>query len=75
MRTTLDIDDRLLAAARSRARLHGTTIGQEVSRLGLAGLAPQASEDSASTAHGLVLLPATGRTFTSEDVAEALEDE
>lgn len=38
MRTTLDIDDSVLAAARSLARARGCSVGQAVSELALRGL-------------------------------------
>lgn len=38
MRTTLDLDDRVLAAARSMARTRGTSLGRVVSELALRGL-------------------------------------
>lgn len=40
MRTTLDIDDTVLAAARSLARSRGISIGAAVSQLALEGLRP-----------------------------------
>lgn len=39
MRTTLDLDDRVLAAARSLARANSTSVGREISALALKGLA------------------------------------
>ncbi|PRY57064.1 hypothetical protein BCF74_11769 [Knoellia remsis] len=38
MRTTLDLDDRVLAAARSIARAQRTSLGKAVSELALKGL-------------------------------------
>jgi hypothetical protein len=47
MRTTLDIEDDVLAAARELARRQGTTTGQMVSRLMRAALSGAASTDQA----------------------------
>ena len=75
MRTTLDIDPRVLAVARSRVdQGQYKSLGEAVSALALAGL------DSAAqvpvTAGGLVLLPAAdGHVVTDEMVAAALLDD
>ena len=44
MRTTLDIDERVLAAARSKARHEGISLGRAVSALALDGLRPPPDE-------------------------------
>ncbi|WP_448072588.1 DUF2191 domain-containing protein [Georgenia yuyongxinii] len=41
MRTTLDLDDTVLAAARARARSQGVSLGRAVSDLALRGLRAQ----------------------------------
>jgi len=75
MRTTLEIDPRVLAAA--RARVHegrSRSIGEAVSGLALAGLEAEAPRQP--TTGGLVLLPSVpGHVVTDEMVAEALLDE
>lgn len=76
MRTTLDLDPRLLAAAKARANHRGITLGAAVSELGLRGLAseqPAAREE----VHGLVMLPATGdrHLITDRMVADALAED
>lgn len=43
MRTTLELDDRVLAAARSLARARGTSLGEAVSELARRGLASGSS--------------------------------
>lgn len=73
MRTTLDIDDRVLAAARSRARARGITIGQALSELALRGYqadeAPHAQKD-------FPMLPAVpGHVITDEMVERALAED
>lgn len=76
MRTTLDIDPRVLAAA--RASVHAgkhVSLGEAVSALALAGLSNLTSPSAAST-HGLVLLPSvSGRVVTDEMVTDAALDD
>lgn len=75
VRTTLEIDPRVMAAARARARERGTTIGQEVSALALAGLSSK-SAGRTRRRHGLVLLPGpSGHVVTDEMVSDALLEE
>ena len=73
MRTTLDIDPRVLAAARGEVKAKRShSVGEAVSRFALAGLAPTAPVSAAS---GLLILPAiAGHVITDEMVAEALAD-
>jgi hypothetical protein len=71
MRTTLDIDDRVMAAARVKAAADGTSLGRAVSDLALAGL------EGAVGRRGRfpVLFPAVaGHVITSELVLEHAED-
>ncbi len=44
MRTTLDLDDTVLAAARALARSRGTSLGEAVSELARRGLRHQSRE-------------------------------
>ncbi len=73
MRTTLDIDPRVLAAARGEVKAkRSRSVGEEVSRFALAGLAPR---EPAPATSGLLILPAVaGHVITDEMVAEALAD-
>lgn len=75
MRTTLDIDPRVLAVARSRVdQGQNKSLGEAVSALALAGLGSEAEVSPA--VGGLVLLPtADGHVVTDKMVAEALLDE
>ncbi|MEZ0363299.1 hypothetical protein ACAG26_06290 [Mycobacterium sp. pUA109] len=74
MRTTLDLDDRVLAAARSRARARGISIGQAVSELALDGIEAQAEVAQVSAA-GFPMLPAVpGHLITDQMVEDALAD-
>ena len=74
-RTTIDLDERVLVAARARARARGTTLGSAVSEIALAGLASE-TPPNPSTPRGLVLLPSTpGHVITDDMVADALADD
>jgi hypothetical protein len=73
VRTTLDIDDDVLDAARELARERGQSIGALISALARAGLRPQSVE----VVDGLPLIRATkdSPVITSEMVRRALDDE
>lgn len=75
VRTTLDLDERVLVAARAQARERGITMGTAISELALSGLAAEEPTEK-PTLHGLVLLPQTsGHIITDEMVADALADD
>lgn len=73
MRTTLTIDDDVLAAAKQFADARGLTLGEAVSQLARATLTERRRHD---TRNGIVLLPApTGaRPATLDDVNELRDD-
>jgi len=75
MRTTVDIDPRVLAAARARVNAGvNKSLGEAISALALASLTEQPPADA--TGNGLVLLPsAADRVITDEMVAQALLDD
>lgn len=77
MRTTVDIDDRVLAAARSRARTRGTTIGQALSELALRGFEAEDEGAGVPPSPGDVpTLPAVpGHVITDEMVERALAED
>jgi len=73
MRTTANIDDDVLAAARQYADAHGLTLGEALSELARSALSERRT---GSVRNGVVLLP-TGpgaRQATLDDV-NALRDE
>lgn len=74
MRTTVDIDPRVLAAARARVNAGiNRSLGDAVSDLALDTLTKQ--PPAAPTTNALVLLPSqSGRVITDEVVADALDD-
>jgi Arc/MetJ family transcription regulator len=74
MRTTLDIDDDVLAAAKERARRENTTAGALISRLLREAMthAPAAREPTAS--YGFQPFASRGHVV-SDDTVRALRDQ
>ena len=75
MRTTLEIDDDVLQAARAIAAAEGITTGKALSTLARKGLAPNLS--NVRLRNGVPLLPRTpgGRPLTMRDVNDARDDD
>ncbi len=73
MRTTLKLDEDVLAAARALAQGQGRTLGEVVSELARKGLAPAAAPQFRT---GIRLMPvrADARPMTMEEI-NALRDE
>ena len=79
MRTTLDIDDDLLAAAKELARREGATAGQVVSRLlrrSLTGgsVATTAGKGRQKSVAGFVPFPAKPGVMATNDQVNELRD-
>ena len=73
MRTTLTIDDDVLAVARALAQRQGCSLGSALSELARRGLKRvHSSEDHQG--EGLFAVPAGAASFTSEDVYRSLSD-
>ena len=70
MRTTLDIDDDVLQAAKELASVRGRTAGQTLSDLARAGLQPRAR--SARVRNGVPLLPPPAGRRAPDDEAREL---
>lgn len=73
MRTTLEIDDTVLAAARSLARVRGCSLGEAVSELARRGLCSGPGEDvriDRGSCPFPVLSGDSGHVVTDELVAE-----
>ncbi|MGH3320821.1 MAG: hypothetical protein ACRDN9_11675 [Streptosporangiaceae bacterium] len=76
MRTTLDLDDRVLAAAKSRAHVRGISLGKAVSELALEGYeAEVASAPIADDGEAPTLPRVPGHVITDEMVEAALADD
>lgn len=72
MRTTVDLDDTVLAAARAKARAERVSLGRAISDLALRGLAPQHGPD-----HGdfPTFETAPGHVITDDLVAQFRDDD
>jgi hypothetical protein len=72
VRTTLDIDEDVLQAAKEIAALRRKTTGEVISELARKGLEPKAS---AAPRNGVPVLPrVAGRILTVEMVEDALDE-
>lgn len=75
MRTTLDIDDTILAVARAIARDEGLSLGAAVSRLAERGLRNGATDVSVTTASGFpVFIAPTDAAPITIDVVNDYRD-
>ena len=75
MRTTLEIDDDVLLAAKELAARQGKTAGQVLSELARRGIqAPGQAGRPRKTRNGFQVLPAAGRVVTDEFVERILEE-
>lgn len=75
MRTTLDIDDTVLAAARSLARARGTSVGVALSELARQGLAARSgAQVDTSYSPFPVLVGPSEHVVTDDLVAEHRDD-
>ena len=77
MRTTLDIDEDVLQAAKERAAAEKKSAGKVLSELARQALAPVHPPGGEETRHGVPLLPPRegARLVTLETVHELHEDE
>lgn len=74
MRTTLTIDDDILAAARQRADADGTSLGQALSAIARDALTTP--QQHARTRNGITLLPtSSSATRSTLEEVNALRDE
>jgi hypothetical protein len=75
MRTTLEIEDDVLRAAKELARRDGSTVGRVLSELARRGLAAQtpAGKRRSLTRGGVPLLPSRGEVVTLEKVLKLRE--
>ena len=76
MRTTLDIDDDVLSAAKERARRERKSIGEVVSELARAALTavPTRAARGSKPLHGFRPFPSRGGVVTN-DLIDKLRDE
>jgi hypothetical protein len=77
VRTTLDIDDDVLQAAKERARAEGKTAGQVVSELirqALTQPGDRLDMSKIEIVDGIPVLPSRGRVVTHEQVQRLIEE-
>lgn len=74
MRTTLQIDDDVLEAAKSLATAEQTTVGAALSRLARKGLAPRSAGETDRGFPVFAVSPSAA-PLTLERVRQALEDD
>ena len=74
MRTTLNLDDDVLAAAKELAAAQKKTAGKVISELARAGLCRRVDEIPA-VRNGFELLPAGGHIVTADQIDKMLEEE
>ena len=76
MRTTLDIEDDILQAAKELARREGSTAGQVISALARRGLAvPSGAQRRRAIRSGVPVLPSRGEVITLEQVQRLRDKE
>ncbi len=79
MRTTIDIDDDLLAAVRELARYEGTSAGRVASRLLRQALSGDHQHESVGrekrTVGGFRPFPSRGKVVTNEQIDAIRDDE
>jgi hypothetical protein len=77
MRTTLDIEDDVLQAAKELAKIEGATAGKVISRLARNGLAQPLSGKNLATRYrnGVPLLPSRGEIITMEHIQKIMDEE
>lgn len=72
MRTTLELDDVVLSAARAKARAEGISLGRAVSDIALAGLA---LSGPSPTDGGLLVLHGVPGHVVTDDLVAAYRDD
>ena len=76
MRTTLDIDEDVLAAAKELAQQEGTTAGAKLSELARQALSMQPrGRRAAKIRNGVPLLPRRKEVITAEKISQMADEE
>jgi len=75
MRTTLDIDDDVLSAAKELAAAQKTTAGKVISDLARRTLIGAPDQEKLEYRNGFRLMPRSGVVITPEMVEQLLEDD
>ena len=76
MRTTLDIEDDVLQAAKELARQEHSTTGRVLSALARRGLtSPNAKRISSRLRNGVPVIPSRGEIITLEQIQRIMDEE
>lgn len=75
MRTTLDVDDDVLLAAKERARREKRSVGEVLSELAREGLAGRTRAVPEAGSHGFRPLPRRGEPVTNGVIDRLREDD
>ncbi|HEY7302190.1 MAG TPA: CopG family transcriptional regulator [Xanthobacteraceae bacterium] len=75
MRTTLEIDDDVLSAAKELAAAENKTAGQVISDLARKALVGPPAQQEPEYRNGFRLLPRTGKLITAEFIDKLLEED
>lgn len=77
MRTTLDIEDDILQAAKELAQLEGVSAGKVISRLARRGLngSSQPRKANIKYRNGVPILPSRGEIITYEHIQNLMDEE
>ena len=77
MRTTLDIDEDVLQAAKEIARYEKTSAGRVISRMFRRGFASQNANNGATREYrnGIPQLPSRGEIVTMEHIQKIMDEE
>jgi hypothetical protein len=75
MRTTLDIDDDVLSAAKELAARQKTTAGRVISGLARQALTRSLEADKLPIRNGFPVLPSTGKVIAVEFIDKLLEED
>lgn len=77
MRTTLDIEEDVLQAAKELAEREGTTAGRVISKLARRGLtAPDSVQAIGATVkNGVPIFPSSGQVVTLKKIREIMDEE
>ncbi|HEY7299155.1 MAG TPA: CopG family transcriptional regulator [Xanthobacteraceae bacterium] len=75
MRTTLEIDDDVLAAAKDLAAASNTTAGRVISDLARQALTRTLDVEELPVRDGFPVLPRTGKVITVEFINKLLEED
>ncbi len=76
MRTTLDIEDDVLQAAKELARQEHSTTGRVLSTLARRGLtSPNGKRSSSRLRNGVPVIPSRGEIITLEQIQRIMDEE